>query len=172
MSGIWTVICRIWSENMGDGQFSLSIFRTSTFDVRIMDSFLCPCSGHRPGHILDITEGRAMELDPANLTVIGLSTFQVESEPVLSGVFGINFLHSRNVSSDKRGGSLEYHINRAIFDPSLAPPCLLLCWNLTLVHFRKYFDPHGNYLNTPFINFQNVLPLPPHLFDTSKSKEC
>ena len=38
MSGIWTVISRIWTENMGDGQFSLSIFRTSTFDVRNVDS--------------------------------------------------------------------------------------------------------------------------------------
>ena len=75
MSGIWTVISRIWTENMGDGQFSLSIFRTSTFDVQNvdsrkkvmsgigtvmsgiwtrtttdvwqMDNFLCPYSGHQ-----------------------------------------------------------------------------------------------------------------------------
>ena len=106
-----------------------------------MDSFLCPCSGHRPGHILDIAEGRAMELDPANLTVIGLSTFQVESEPVLYGVFGIIFLHSRNVSSDKRGGSLEYHINRAIFDPSLAPLLITLLESYTRAVFGNTLIP-------------------------------
>ena len=47
MSGIWTVISRIWTENMGDSQFLLSIFRTSTFDVRDMDSKKKMMSGIR-----------------------------------------------------------------------------------------------------------------------------
>ena len=51
MSGIWPVkivpIPDIKNRCPGNGQFLLAVIRTSFFDVRNMDSFLCPCSGHR-----------------------------------------------------------------------------------------------------------------------------
>ena len=50
MSGIWPG--------------KLAIFRTSNIDVRNIASFYWPYSAHLPGHIPDITEGRAMGLEP------------------------------------------------------------------------------------------------------------
>ena len=79
MSGIWPGWCPEY------GQWKLAISRTSKNDVREMASFYCPYSGHqfyekldvrnmesfywsyprhRPDHIPDIAEGRAMGLDP------------------------------------------------------------------------------------------------------------
>ena len=44
----------------------MAISRTSIFDVRDRDNFYWPYSGHHPGHIPDIAEGRAMGLDPGS----------------------------------------------------------------------------------------------------------
>ena len=77
MSGIWPVITvHILVKNWypAYGQFSLSISRTSNFDVQNMDSENWPYRGHcpYPRHyaMSGIWPGRAMGLDPRKLSIV------------------------------------------------------------------------------------------------------
>ena len=109
MSGMCTALSRIWTVNISDGSFLLSIFQTSTFDiwnigsfdwpyprnylgidVRNFATFYCPLSGHQ----ILIARIRTGNFVPISDNTVHIADFIVQVPDIIFRIPDISVLIS------------------------------------------------------------------------------